>query len=200
MATGALPDPQTEFNSTQKRDHESQITSRVLPVDHWRNWVRFDKDLEYDYFMEVDCDDLLQYIPCNEFSIKDSVLTICYDPEGDIPQTRIIFGKGNNSHEDEPDVSLSWNEDKGSLLAIRKSNNDVICRSHVTWGLEEKMKKDKALELFCFPKLYTQLSNESGVPEFDPSDTALIFGQESSKKTTVSVRSRTAGCLYHIFV
>ena len=198
------PFQKKEFNATQEPDNVSKSTSRGFSSnDEWRNWVQFDKDLKYDYFMEVDCDNLQQFVLHEKFSIKqDSVLNIFYNPEGDLPKKRIVFEESkeeNNSGSNERlDVTLSWNESKGSLLATCKSDAAVICRSHVNGGVEEKMKKDKAIELFCFPKLFTQLSNELCVPEFDPSDTALIF-DSNSEKTTVSIRSRTAGCLYYTF-
>ena len=174
-------------------------------ISEWRNWVSlFPKGHEYDYFVKVNCSNDRMQVMSKEIRVKNSKFGIFYNAAGKTPSERIKIKplqNGTREITNFPDVIFHWNESESSLYGERKCDADVYYYSHMHGGKKQEMKKNQKEVIYNFEEFCSQLAKKESNDKFDPRHTQLRFGKNDDDQATyVTLRSRTAGCLYDTFM
>ena len=172
----------------------------------WQRYVNLAKDLEYDYFVEVDCKDWEEFVVKPPIRIKNKDFGIFFHPEDTNNEKRIEFRELHVDiypcyEEDEPAVTLHWDEAYSTLNATRQCDCPVYYFSHLNDGEKQLMEMGKKVVVYDFEILCQQLADGQSETIFDPRKTMLRFGEKyRTGATEVLLRSRTAGGLYKTFI
>ena len=174
-------------------------------LPRWRTWVSlFAEDFEYDYLVKVNHGNDQKGSIYKEIRVKNSPVGISFTAKGKTAKERIkikSLKKGDEKNTSSSDVIFHWDETTSSLCGVHQCDTDVFYYSHMHGGKKHQMKKNKSEVIYNFEKFCNQLAKKKSHCKFDPHQTQLQFGKEDDEQVTyLTLRSRTAGCLYDTFV